>query len=551
MKETSNTYFNPVQMRSYLLYSNQEILIAGRGTGKSSGIIAPRIKRWCEEMPRCTIIGEAATYQQHFSRTLPEIFAGLAKLGWHEGQHYWVGKYAPAKLKIDRPLTKPLKTEYMIHTHTGASIVLVSHDRPGSANGLSAQARFGDEAKFLNRDKHKNEVNPAIRGNSHIFGDAACYGASLLTSDMPVGAKSQWLIEDGEINHNQERMDEIMVLQLEVNKLLLKIHQGGLTDGTVRVYSERIVQYNKLLTKLRAGDPENGMSASFLYHEASSLENISVLTPAYFDKMRATLSPLEYNTSILNHRVKQVKDGFYDLDEDFHGYTAFNNEYLDSFGYDKSKYDDADSRQDADVNTNQPLDIAMDYGGNFNCLVVGQVGDDEYKFLHGFHVKHPMKISDVVLQFKRYYRYHKRKEVRFFYDHTATATNALIDLNYYTEVMAILGNSEHGQWTVHANYIGATPTPMFRHQLWSQILSSSNKILPFRYNKIHCEYWSISCMLAPVKTTSKGLEKDKSSERSQAVSQERATHYSDAGDTLAVGAIAPLLSLGSSSSEGW
>lgn len=546
-------YFNPIQYKSYLVYANQEILIAGRGTGKSSGVIAPRLIRWATDMPRATIMAVAATYQQHYTRTLPEVFAGMAKLGWIEGRDYWIGKYAPDKLKVDKPIVKPLKTQYIIHFRTGACVILVSLDMPGSANGLSAQALFGDEAKFLKYDKFKDEVLPAVRGNSHIFGDAPCFGGMLLTSDMPVSSSGQWLLELGDKSHDEDRIAEIMFMQNEQNKIKLKLISPEYTDITKAQYRKKYNAIEEALKVMRRGDPESDIKASFLFHEASSLENIQVLRPAYFEKMRNDLSPFEYNRSILNLRQTQITDGFYPgLSEDYHGYTNFNNGYLETFGHDFNKFREADSRQDGDVNPNEPLDIAFDYGGRFNCCVVGQVGDNCYQFLHGFHVHHPKKLTDLVLEFKQYFRHHKRKHVRFPYDHTAIGKNALVDFTYYDEIIRVLQSSEYGEWTVDPVNIGHTSDYQTRYELWNKVLSPSNKIIPFRYNINHCEFWSISCMLAPIKQSSKGFEKDKASERSKSHPQERATHYSDAGDTLAIFAIKPLLEISSSQGfSGW
>lgn len=539
-------YLNPVQYTSNLIYANQEIQIAGRGTGKSKGIIAPRIKRWCEEMPRATIIGEAATYVQHFTRTLPEIFAGFNMLGWHENEDFWVGKYAPDKFKIDKPLTKPIRTDYMIHTRTGAAIVLVSHDIKGSSNGLSAQALFGDEAKFLSYEKHKDEVIPAIRGANHLFGEKSCYQAMLLTSDMPVSNDAQWILELGDANHDEERIQMILELQLEQIELInkVKLRADDYTANTIDIYNDRIVFLEKYLVSMRKGDAAAGVKPAFFFQESSSLANINILGAAYFDKMKTNLSPSDYNTTILSLRQKQIKNGFYpDLSESKHSYTMYNIGFIESLGHDLTNYKDMDCRQDMDIDPDAPLDIALDYGGNFNCMVVGQLNDSTYRYLHGFHVHHPLKLKDLITQFKKYYRHHTNKHVRFFYDHTAKPNTPTDELMYYETVAQALRSSTDYEWTVELNYLGVTSSYAARYELWSKILGTEVLPIDFQYHKVHCEDWSTSCMLAPVKQVDQKLEKDKSSERNPKVKAERSTHYSDAGDTLAIGAILPLLNL--------
>lgn len=547
-----DVYLNPVQMRSYLAYANHEILIAGRGMGKSEGIIAPRLKRWCEDMPGATIIAEAATYQQHFTRTLPGIFSGLEKMGWKRDRDFWVGKYAPDHLRIPKPFFRPIKPQYMIHYKTGACVALVSHDRPGSANGLSAAAVFGDEAKYLNYEKHKNEVMPAIRGNAHIFGKASCYGGLLLTSDMPVHNSAQWLLDYGEQNHNETLITSIIEIQMYINDCVVKSQNKELGYQSKRYLSDEIRKWTKIVQSMRAGDPDNNIAPSFYFHEAASWENIEVLRPSYFTRMMNDLSPLEYNTSIANQRVKQIDDGFYPhLSDDKHGYTDYNNAFLESFDYQFSDYTDQDCRQDLDVDLKATLEIALDYGGNFNCLVVGQRHGSEYRLLKGFHAETPKKLKDVVLMFKKYYSYHKDRHCKFFYDHTAKQTNAINEYDYSQEVMNILRSEEEGSWTVEDAYVGATPSPSYRYEMWNRLLTGQLRVR-FKYHRVNAEDWSTSCMLAPIKTTQKGYEKDKSSERDKKLigKRERATHYSDAGDTLIYGSLYDYLDMEGSSFEG-
>jgi hypothetical protein len=545
-------YLNPVQMRSYLAYANHEVLIAGRGTGKSEGIIAPRIIRWATDMPKALIIGEAATYQQHFNRTLPGIFAGMERFGWKRDRDYWLGHYAPDRLKIDKPLFKPIRPEYMIHLRTGAAIVLVSHDRPGSANGLSAAAVFGDEAKYLKQEKHKDEVMPAIRGNAHLFGNAPCYGGLLLTSDMPVASSAQWLLDYGDENKNDELITSIIEIQIYINEKMNELLKAIPGSQNHKYLKDEISKYTKIINAMRLGNPDNDIPPSFYFHEASSLENIELLRPSYFARMKKDLSPLEYNTSILNKRVKQVKDGFYPhLSDERHGYDMFDNAYLELVGWDINKHVEMDCKQDLDLDKDAPLDISIDYGGNFNCMVVGQRHIFEYRFLNSMHCEAPKKLRDLVLMFKKYYASHRDKTVRFYYDHTAKQNNASNDYLYFTEVIEVLQSMEYGRWTVIDNYIGATPTPHKRYEIWNRILTN-NQTFKFKYNRIHCEDWSISCMLAPIKVGTKGYEKDKSSERDKKLigKRQRATHYSDAGDTLAFAAIYPIIDTESASNTG-
>ncbi|CAB4138850.1 hypothetical protein UFOVP350_13 [uncultured Caudovirales phage] len=540
MSQKPDLFLNPVQARSYLIAAKHETTIAGRGTGKSEGIIAPRIIRWATEMPRGLIVGEAATYQQHLTRTLPAIFAGMEKWGWVNGRDYFFGRYAPEAWKWAKPFITPLRPEYFIHLKTGAGIVLVSHDRPGSANGISACAVFGDEAKYLKRESHKSEVIPILRGMNHVFGNSSSYQSTLLTTDMPVSDAAQWLIEEGDMRYTKEMRERVaQVVMMEQEKAAkLAILRDESRKGEHKNAREVVSQCHRALHRLRCGDASQKEKPLFYFQEASSLENIHVLGAEYFINAMDEMSNEEFATSLLNRRRRNVVNGFYPLlKEEVHGYDAFNNGFLDSLGNDLNYGEDTDSRQDADVDPDMPLDISIDYNAQFNCMVIGQASGNVYRLVNSLHVRHPLMLRDLVLKFKHYYRHHRDKYVRFYYDHTAKFSNASMPYNYYEEVEELLRDRQGGSWNVDMQYVGHTPSYQTRFELWNKILR--NDRMTFLYNRINAEFWSNSCMLAGIKRTSKGYEKDKTNERKAKHSgaYERATHYSDAGDILVYGAL--------------
>jgi hypothetical protein len=235
-----------------------------------------------------------------------------------------------------------------------------------------------------------------------------------------------------------------------------------------------------------------------------------------------------------------VSEGFYpDLREDVHGYHSYHSSYVEAAGYDFDAAAELDSRKDGDVDPERPLDIAPDYGGSFNCILVGQHHGSEYRFVNALHVKDGKKIRHLVADFKKYYRHHKRKELNFYYDHTGKRTDAINETSFHEEYLSLLRKKdEYGGWKVNEYYCGRTPPPQLRYEFWNKLLTESAEMPRFRYNIDNCEYWAISCMMAPMKITNRGTEKDKRSERQDSegnfrVPQEEAKHYSDAGDTLA------------------
>lgn len=535
-------YLNQPQAKSAMIEANEEVAIWGRGTGKSEGLIAPRLMTWAHKMPRGLIGLVAATYQQHLTRTLPGIMLGLERMGFKRDRDYFIGKEAPANWGWERPAYTPIKTEYFIHFRTGAGFTLISQDRPGSANGLSLVAVAGDEAKFLNKEKLDQELMPAMRGSFAEFGDLSCYQASLWATDMPTNASGEWLFEA------KERMDDTrvrLVLSLvdELHHTVAKMRDTSLSAAWRQ---ELWVQHNRIQKQLNIVRGYHDKKGPLVYYsEASSLENVDVLRPMWFKKQQNNLHEHNFNTSILNRKSQKVRDGFYSsLSDSKHAYDMFDNNFLEHFYQLQDSVPD-DCRQDGDVIKDKPLDIAMDYGGTFNCMVIGQRWPNDYRFIKNLFKFPPEKIEDLVLEFKRYYAPLPRKVVRYFYDHTAVATSAHNTDHYANIVMKILRRKDdYGSWTVIPKYIGQQPYHRDRHELWWKLLSEKDQRLPqFRYNRTNCDAWATSCNLTRSSQGRHGIEKDKSDEKRRAnsgqllVSQEKAPHLSDAGDTLIYGAV--------------
>lgn len=535
-------YLNRPQIMSAMIEANEEVAIWGRGTGKSEGLIAPRLASWAHKMPRGLIGLVAATYQQHLTRTLPGIFLGFERMGFKRDRDYFIGREAPASWGWERPAYTPIKTEYFIHFRTGAGFTLISQDRPGSANGLSLVAVAGDEAKFLNKERLDQELMPAMRGSFAEFGDLSCYQATLFATDMPTNASGEWLFEA------KDRMDDArirLVLSLvhELNQCIEGMRRTDITEKSRLHYWK---EHNRVERELNAVRRYHDKYGPLVYYsEASSLENIDVLRPQWFDKQKHNLQEHNFNTSILNRRHMRVVDGFYSsLSDNRHGYDMYDNGYLEHFSlFDKEIPDDC--RQDGDVIKDKPLDIAMDYGGTFNCMVVGQQWPNEYRFIKNFYKFPPEKLEDVVLEFKRYYAPLSKKVVRYYFDNTAIGTSAHTALNYAETVMKILRRAdEYGSWAVIEKYIGQQPMHKDRHELWWKMLLEKDERLPrFMYNRTNCDAWATSCNLVRSAQGRQGIEKDKSDEKKRnqagqlAVSQDKAPHLSDAGDTLIVGAM--------------
>lgn len=498
----------------------------GRGTGKSSGILSPKAIRNAQMMPRSQggIIG--ATFQQLLVRTLPPAIGNWERMGYRRDVHYVIG-HEPSKAfkkmwNWKGPYTKPLDSKYCIYWFNGSCQVLISQDRIGSSNGLSLAYILGDEAKLLNKERLDEEVMPTLRGDRSHFGTLPCYRSELFLTDMPTTPKAMWILDMEE----QMKIDQItLILQLQLQINLWKKELLNTSAATKENLKTKINRFEREVNKLRMG--------SIYYIEASAMENIDALGPEFITDMQRILSESKFNTSILNLKQRKIENGFYGLlDETKHGSDWFYQSYLDGF-IERSVIEMQSIqgwRQDAGFNSKQPLDIALDYGSNINCLVVGQEIGMEYRALNAFFVLHPQLTEAVVHKFCDYFEGYPTQEVNFYFDHTAISGIGTTSYTYQTVVEETLRSRG---WMVNSIYCGQAPSHDRKYELWGAILKEQDPRLPtFRYSRTHCENLETSMINAGVYQGSKGFQKDKRPERDTDVAPEDATHLSDAVDTL-------------------
>lgn len=518
-------HYHRTQVESMLIRAQEEYHVAGRGAGKTDGIIAERAEYNAFAMPRSMGGMIAPSYYKLLTQFLPKVRKGLERLGYKEGLHYFVGSRAPKAWRWETPLSAPFKWDTAIHIKCGSGIQLFSQDRPGSSSGVDLDYLLGDEARYIDYDMMVEETFPAIRGNHARFGHLSVYGSMCFTTDRPRTPKSRWILEKAKLM-DPRVIEVIKGLQLQVWKLRQAIKQG-VSDSTAREYAARVSRYEDQLNELRKG--------TVYYKEWSAIENIHVLGFDYLRKERERLSDYEFDISILNLPIDSVDGGFYpDLDEDRHTYTAHADDYISNVRDNWEKLENRDCRHDARLLRNMPLDIAFDYNFNFSCCVIGQLFHDTYSIDNCLYVKAPLKLRDLVEKFDTYYAHHQCKEVYYFYDHTAVGGDASRNYTFAEEIIKEL--SSRG-WAVTPVFIGQAPAHHDKYVFWSTLLGSTDEQLheqglpKVRFNGDNCEPLLLSMSLAPARQFKDRFEKDKRSEGREG-DQAEATHLSDAGDTL-------------------
>ena len=513
MEKQVYKYFNKVQHRAMNVMAAEEVYVMARGTGKTTGIMAPRVHKMVVEMPGSRGVFVAPTYTKAWANTLPPVIAGLKSLGYIEGVHFVLRKTPPKFFR--KPAIPPEHFENVISFWNGSHIQVLSQDRAGSANGSSIDWIIVDEAKLINKRRFDSEVMPAMRGNRDLFGEHPLHHSVMYLTDRPDGINGRWIT--AKKNRMNPRLIKLILLeQLQINKLRKKALDPSLSKKESSKLRARAKQSERKLAPLRR--------KAVYYSQASALENIDILGVDFIEKQRKQLTSSMFMTSILNIEIKKLEDGYYPaLNPDVHCYTAdlveYSNPYITRKG----------SELDSDVDPNARLYISCDYGARINTVVVGQVKGFTMDIVNAMFVKAPLTARNLAKKFCRYYSKHKKKDIVYYFDSTAKHMGSIKN-SYLTQWIDEL---EKNGWKVTKVNIGKTPYHDHRITLAGNVLDNSNMdVCNVRFNSVNCNFLLISMQMAGTKEGRSGVEKDKSSERNDNVPDEEATDFSDAFDTL-------------------
>lgn len=519
MSETRKIYFTNPQLEFRYTAAHTSICVAGRRFGKTHGIIAPWLLRNIQYMPRSGggIIG--STFQQMLTRTLPGTLRALADMGFQRDVHYVVNKKPSENMNFRAPIIKPVSYDHTISWYNGSINYLISQDVQGSSNSLTLQYIMGDEAKFLDFDKLKDETFPANGGFKGQWKDSPWLNSVLFVSDMPTSKKGSWFLNYKD-KCDPELINAIHLLLSEIHRLKQQ-PSNTYTARKIKEYSLKLAQFRSVAT---------------YYREWSSIENIELLGRKYIAQMKRDLPPLVFMTSIMCIRPGKLKDGFYPaLSERRHYYSAYDNSYLTNLDYNLDKAADQDCRQDGDLDLERPICIAFDYNANINWLVAGQPAGIKLNVLKSFYVKYQRKLRELVDDFCNYYRHHHTREVVYYFDNTALGSNYAVSDDDFASV--ICHQFEINGWHVTRVHIGNPLKHREKYIILDQAMKGQRYLLP-QINQPNNEALTIALEHTGVKVGSRGFEKDKSGEKLAETEEdmlEYRTDGTDAFDTLLVG----------------
>lgn len=472
-------------------------------------------------MPRSKNIIEGRTYQQVLTKTLPGVVASLERLGYYEKVHF-VMNQKPTE-NWPKCYEKPASFDNTMSWITGAMFQIISQDRPGDARGLNVDSITADEALTLDQTKLETGSFAANRGNLGKYKSKLHHSVHLSTS-AGFGSEFKWIDDFGK--YYQEDGNDYRSLLNKIVALGLRMIDSNNKGEQQECWSE--ILRLKLMVKWYVS------KKGVYYNEADIWDNIVNVGWEYLKNLRRTMTDLMFCVEVLNKAFEIVENCFYNITDE-HLYDAVNYEYLEGMDYnmDKLHNDVNHCKKDADVLLDKPLHIGLDYGAYINAIVTKQHYDNTDWTLSSMYVKRPQLIQELIKDWCNYYRYHKTKDVVYWYDHTALPADGKSTTNYRDEVVKVL---ELNGWKVRHQYIGQAPHHHDKYLLSAKTLQGNDPNYPKqRFNKSNNKYLLLSMNQAPLKQGKKGFEKDKSSEWKLLNLREEATDLSDAWDTTNYG----------------
>lgn len=524
-RTNKKVYFNPGQLELMYIGANSETIIAARRFGKSDGIIAPRLLRNVQQMPKSAGAFYAATFQQALSRTIPAAVAALARWGYYNERHFFIGRRAPKSANFDKPYIEPSSWDHVMHWYNGSIIHILSQDVKFSSNSLTLDYLMVDEGRSINPTKFFDEAVPAVSGMIGHFKKCPWHKGISIVSDMPHNKTGAWLLK------RKELMDPelIRIIKATVAEIV-RLKNSNLDPEYIAITTR---EHERELLFLRRH--------AHLYREYDAIDNLELLGESYIRKMKRDLPPLIFQMSILNKQITRLVGGFYaNLDEKIHYYDAFDNSYLNNQrtrqgSLDLHRIHVKDYSQDADIQGNDPLMIALDYNANINWIVTGQVHENEMRTVSSMFVKNERKLRELINDWCDYYEHHPNKDVIYYYDETALQGAYASDTENFADIVKRELNKRN--WSVVDKFIGKPMKHNLKHQYINDALTGRKYLFP-TFNRNNNEFLLPAMENTGIRVGRNGFEKNKSGEKLEETEEdplELRTDGTDAWDTLFIG----------------
>lgn len=527
--EFEKYYMNNVQLLANIIDPNMLYAEWARATGKTEGVIVPRLIRVANDMPGELSFLVHKTYvalmtnvwpniQASFSR--PVIVNGKQRAMLEYGIDYVVGE-SKLPSHFRRPRYPIAYAKHSVIFRNGAHLQLVSSDQPESVAGRNAVHAFVEEMKHNSGEKLKSRLFPSLRGGGAEIRKSAYYeGVTGVSDTARVDLGEDAWFEEYENKMDKQLIDEIANVSFALNQSSYKIYKlkAELRNTKNPVLIEQIRLENQRLQsfiarwKPRLADMRRN---AIYYIRASSFCNKDILGAKFFKTQLDTLDMDEFLTAICAIRHKEVTNKF------FTTYDHERHQFKDSYIYNQIlKLDLKDmftltARYLKHYNKREPLFVGYD-PGNFSSLIVGQKKEYGRRFdiIKEFWAYIPDDQQSLANQMYSFFGTDAvNKVIHLYPDRAGNKTREEIE-QITTDSLAMKAALESYGFSVILYNEGA---PTIYH--WQQFrlcqLLFGEKLpsLPIvRIDENECPNLCSAILISPLKRTNGKIELDKSSE---------------------------------------
>ena len=521
--------YNTIAQTNALLVDPQNLIgELGRGSGKSTEIMAPRLVRVSYSMPRATLSLAGPSYAFVIDTIVPAILTYLNK-HYIRGKQFEYGKEPPKWFK--RPYTETTDWKKTISFPWGTVVQFVGIDRANTSGiGRNFAHSFVDELVRISETNYTERLMPAQRGDRQIFGNSPYFGGVTGFSSTPNFENDHdwWL--NWEQNMDKQLVEEIRYVAFRVSTKLaeMEINQKKRDIATQTNQINKVLHYDQDIKKAlafaarwqpRINDKRKGTT---YYMKGTSFSNLVILGLDYmknqYQGSRGNFD--KFKLSILGIRPTKVKNLFFaqfDKKHIFEDSYAYNHiDLYDGEGtYKKS------SRDLKYCNTNLPLLMGLD-PGNFMSAVFAQErteqGTTTLRVFKNIYTITPEEHFEMAQKINTFFEHHHRKTIYLHYDRAGNQRKQAYAKNRKgnTDATILKAELEALGWTVHLMSQDQKTIYHWQHYLlFSRLMAEREKRVPvIRLCQSECEELISSMYMSPLKKTEDGsYELDKSSER--------------------------------------
>jgi hypothetical protein len=404
------TYLSALQIAIKLADTRILLCELGRGSGKTTHIMASRMDRVQNSMPGALLTLGAATYRDIFDNILPGLLEYLNE-NYERGMYFEVGREPPRHFKPCA--TQTFNWKHTISFVSGTVIKFVSADRLESVLGLNAAHSFWDELLKIKKEFMLERAMPILRSDRAKFGRSPYFmGWSGFTSTPNFETDEDWFLElEKDMNVELVHCIQEIAWELDMRLQELELARKSMdTDKVLRL--ERFVErWDERLSRLRSGQT--------CYIHASSFSNLKILGIDYIQNQIKSIKDKDMlYTSIYAIRKLRVRDMFFGKFGRQHLFDdGYDYRYIDRLSADEQIEDS--SRHLRYYDKKLPLYAGYD-AGPFSSIVFAQRNrkQKEFRILKNMWAIHPDQ-QDVLARKINDFFSEGRKEIFLHYDRAA------------------------------------------------------------------------------------------------------------------------------------